>query len=237
MSSRTISLADLKMYPAKVVRARANRLKAVIVQTVKLRGPTLVQEEIENLDPKPVDRSDFKRNWKVMEVDGGARLYNPLIYAGVIVLGRRPGRGVSEPGRRSLEGWVHRKGLDRAYADEQLAAMKSNEKRVASRLEDARWEMKIARAKKLGRTRIAVIRDEMAQARRAKAHLRGQKARRLGKGDRLVAAQKALAFLIARAIKERGLPSRDPLTPAVARLVVELKVEVRKAMEQEGILE
>ena len=80
---------------------------AVIRKTVKLHGPRLIQEEISQIVPKPVDRGTYRRSWRADDIPGGVTLYNFTKQAAIIEEGRRP--GAKMPPVSVILAWLQRK--------------------------------------------------------------------------------------------------------------------------------
>ena len=104
-----ISLKDLGVVVERELLARRDEVVRAVRVTVKLHAPRLAQEEIASSKPyAPVDRGVYKRSFHAEDIDDGCAFYNDAPYAGVLELGRRPGK---MPPVAILAEWVIRKGL------------------------------------------------------------------------------------------------------------------------------
>ncbi len=107
--SKTFTFEEYNKLFAPTEKALFAKCVQVIRKTVRLHGPRLVQQEIDTLQPRPVDRGVYRRSFHVGNVEGGAVLYNSAPHAPIIELGRRAGG--RQPPISVIADWVIRKGL------------------------------------------------------------------------------------------------------------------------------
>ena len=81
----------------------------------------LVQREIKDTDPQPVDQGQYKAAWQSTPVEGGAIVGNTSLHSVWIERGRGPGPVPLQP----IIEWVDRKGLWRDELDAVKAAAKA----------------------------------------------------------------------------------------------------------------
>uniref|UniRef100_A0A6H1Z9C1 Tail protein n=1 Tax=viral metagenome TaxID=1070528 RepID=A0A6H1Z9C1_9ZZZZ len=107
MKTIKISAED---FPAAVY-AEVERFNKELVKAMRItaaRSLGVVMEKINTAKPhSPVDNGLYRASWAVENHDDGATMYNPLIYAGIMELGRRAGR--RPPPRDVIKRWVRRK--------------------------------------------------------------------------------------------------------------------------------
>ena len=127
----TINIRDLGKWPRQTVGKYVSAMTKEIQISLKMCGPAIVQTIIDGTRPfPPVNTGEYRRNWKVRNIPGGAVLFNPTLQAGIIERGRRPGIGVSRKGQEDLARWVHLHGMD-------SAPLTIRERRVRRRMRDA----------------------------------------------------------------------------------------------------
>lgn len=185
----SIKLADIGKWPQKVVHQYHGGMVATIRTSLRMHAPVLFQEAIAAVKPyQPVNTGDYKRSGKVVNITDGAMFFNPTKQAAIIDRGRRKGVGVSREGQEALARWVHLHGMDRFDDNPGM-------RRRVRAAKKARAARLYARALAVGRiparTSIGLARDARARA---------------------------IAFLIARAIKRRGLPAKNVISGMKAEL-------------------
>lgn len=110
MPTYKISLDQLPTMLAKEREKLSIGMIKAMREIVHTRAPMMAQEAIDQAKPRPpVDRGTYRRQFMTQDVPGGAVVYNPTKYAGVLELGRRPGG--KQPPTSVLIDWVIRKGL------------------------------------------------------------------------------------------------------------------------------
>lgn len=188
----TVNIRDLVKWPKATVDRYVGAMTKEIQTSLRVHGPAIIQTIIDNQRPyKPVNTGEYRRNWKVRNISGGALLFNPTLQAGIIERGRRPGVGVSREGQEALARWVHLHGMDKADA------LTKRQRAIRRRLRAGG----IAKEGMRARTR-------WSQENRARG----------------------IAFLIARAIKRRGLPAKHILGQAKPIILMQVVRDV------EGVL-
>jgi hypothetical protein len=188
----TINIRDLGKWPRQTVGKYVSAMTKEIQVSLKMCGPAIVQTIIDGTRPfPPVNTGEYRRNWKVRNIPGGAVLFNPTLQAGIIERGRRPGIGVSRKGQEDLARWVHLHGMDAAGP-------------LTSRQRATRRRMRKAGVDKRG----IRMRQMWSQENRARG----------------------IAFLIARAIKRRGLPAKNILGRAKPIIVMQVVRDVEAIM-------
>jgi hypothetical protein len=117
MANYTIALKDLPAY----LRARPKQVHAAMTKAMRLSAKTdalvIIQNEISNTQPAPVDRGTYRRGWQARDLDNGVAIFNPTPYAAVIEHGRR--KGARQPPIAPLQAWVLRKGLTKGIRGKQ----------------------------------------------------------------------------------------------------------------------
>jgi len=102
-----INAAD---FPAAVI-ADTKRFNKELVKAMRItaaRSLGVVMEKINTAKPRPpVDNGMYRASWAVENHDDGATMFNPMIYASIMELGRRPGK--RPPPRDVIKRWVKRK--------------------------------------------------------------------------------------------------------------------------------
>ena len=187
----TINIRDLGKWPRQTVGKYVSAMTKEIQISLKMCGPAIVQTIIDGTRPfPPVNTGEYRRNWKVRNIPGGAVLFNPTLQAGIIERGRRPGIGVSRQGQEDLARWVHLHGMDKQ-------PMSIREKRTRRRMREAGIDK------------------------------RGLRMRRMWQQENRA---RGIAFLIARAIKRRGLPAKNILGRAKPIIVMQVVRDVEAIM-------
>lgn len=187
-----VSLEDLGARLLADYEAQKAGLVKVIQDTVATEGLALVQQEIAQTQPPPVDRGGYRRAWKVARDANGATLFNSLAYAPIIEYGRRPGKF---PPMGEIIAWVHRKRLAR---------------------------VKPVRVKRVRGVFGGVV----------NAYRKGQAQDRSRVQEQ--AAERRLAFVIARKIATRGIAGRFVLMRVQKKLSVRVMVAVDKFLKGEA---
>lgn len=112
MAAYKVSIDELGAKMKEYVATRYADVVKTIQLSLRVDAPRIVQQIIDETVPHPpVDRGTYRRTWKVANVPGGAVLYNPTKYAGIIEYGRQPGTGIGREGIEALTGWVRRHGM------------------------------------------------------------------------------------------------------------------------------
>lgn len=200
----SIKLADVGKWPQKVVHQYHDGMVTTIRTSLRMHAPWLFQQSIAAVKPyQPVNTGEYKRSGKVVNITDGAMFFNPTKQAAIIDRGRRPGKGVSREGKEALARWVHLHGMDRFDDNPGM-------RRRIRAAKKARAARLYARALAAGRipprTSIGLARDARARA---------------------------IAFLISRAIKRRGLPAKNVISGMREKLTAAIVNDV-EAMISRG---
>ena len=107
MKTITISAAD---FPAAVYE-EVERFHVELIRAMRItaaRGKVVTMDSINRARPRPpVDTGRYRASWMIENTDDGAIMYNAMIYAAVMELGRRAGSRM--PPQSVIERWVKRK--------------------------------------------------------------------------------------------------------------------------------
>jgi hypothetical protein len=238
MAIGEVHIRDLAKWPQKVVDQYRGVIMTAAEQTLQIEGLQVIQQTIDSTQPHPpVNTGSYRRRWRVSRIPDGIRLGNGDKIAGVIEDGRRPGTGVSQEGQQAIARWVHLHGMDKVTLRERSTSAERARLRLA----------KDVGAGYLGVVKTKVMEDREARFTQGKrkrlrtARALGATALRMAKaGERqrfIDATEKkamTVAFLIARAIKRRGLPAKNILGRAKKQITDLVMRNIYLAMGKEA---
>lgn len=208
MSLGHIKIGDVGKWPAAIVRQHKGLIVGAMRTAVRVNAPGLIQAAIAGNPRPPVNTGDYKRSWKIDNLDEGVVIYNPTIQAGIIEHGRRPGFGVSRAGIDAITRWVHLHGMDTATLSVQT------KRRVRRAILERRSRRLI------GGIGDIVVRQQLSETLRSMKKWRQENKAR------------SIAFAIALAIKRRGLPARPVLGPVTEILKRIVFSAINKAVQE-----
>lgn len=189
------------------------RAVEVIQRVVKLEGPRAVEAEFSTLTQVPVDRGNYRRDFRFEKTKDGATMYNFAFYAAIIEWGRRP--GAKMPPIQAIFEWVQRKGIGSDFTGPIQAATAYGPVRRQVLVQDARLA-----ALGHGTRRVRTIRPR-SPSRNALAK------------DAVSKQQWGIALAIARKIKAHGLPAHLILEHAAEHVDAKIREEIDKLLEGE----
>lgn len=124
MSLGHIKIDEVGKWPAAIVAQHKGLILKTMRVAVRVNAPGLIQAAIASYPRQPVHTGDYKRSWKIKDIDNGVIVYNPTLQAGIIEHGRRPGFGVSRSGIDAIARWVHLHGMDKVQVSRRERAIR-----------------------------------------------------------------------------------------------------------------
>ena len=237
MAVGEVNIKDLAKWPQKVVDQYRNVIITATEQTLQVEGMQIIQQTIDSTQPHPpVHTGDYRRRWRASRIPNGVRIGNSSMVAPIIEEGRRPGKGVSQEGQQALARWVHLHGMDKVTLRERSTSQERS---------------RLALAKKVGAGYLGAVRAKVMEDREARFTAGKRKRLRTARGLGSVALRMAkagerqrfidatekkamtVAFLIARAIKRRGLPAKNVLGRAKKQITDLVMRNIYLAMGKE----
>ena len=232
--AETISIKDLAKWPEKVIRKYHGLIMTTAEQTLSIEGMQIIQNTIDETQPyKPVNTGGYRRKWRVSSIPGGFRLGNSDKISPIIEDGRRPGKGVSLEGQEALARWAHLHGMDKVTMRERSTAQERARLRLTRKVgqgyyESVKASILDAREQRMKEGQRKAIRTARALGGTALRMARAGQRQRFN--DAMEKKARTVAFLIARAIKRRGLPAKQVLGRAKDKIVNVVLSNIRAAM-------